>query len=555
MYAGGFVGGSTADTPSFGGGVATQAAIIQGEALHVDIISSGTFDGTSTDGALRVYANGNIDVYQTAGDLDVLDAYSVSGDVMLAAANNLLGGYLATPSALGSAAEGIGEATVYGTNVYLQAGVTTIGGSIGESTLSPFFIVSAFSNAGGAVSALAAGDVYLDEEAPASTVTATSANTDDNLALIAISSDSAGFAFITALSGSIENARDDNNAIILSGKTFLTAQVDVGQSANNANGGSGYIVSATPVGANGGADNADIEAIARTGNIWLWNKGAAFTGGVTAPTVQDPYSIYAPEGTITIQTSSPLTIGQSIVALGAITEQTGTTAQDDDNLTIESGIAVESLDSTVSLLGGNNIWLESGSFVEAVSGITIVAGEFDTAPVAAAAPIAETVNFNYSFGVASMSLTQNNTAWNSNLVIGEAIAVSGSSSNNTQGDQYLYIASITNGTANTPGFITFAPGQTVTNELGASVTLSLIQRDVRIDSGAIVNTTNAPQSAPGIFNGMPADSTADITIDSANSVNILGTPGQHRATARGGARDHHQRRPTSRRRRASTTPP
>src|ERR1700730_14404328 len=121
--------------------------------------------------------------------------------------------------------------------------------------------------------------------------------------------------------------------------------------------------------------------------------------------------------------------------------------------------------------------------------------------------------------------------WDSSLVAGEEIFIGGSTANATQGDQYLQVASITNGTPTTNGVITFGAGTTVTAETGKTVTLSPALRDVRIDPGVIIDTTNAPAAITSsdphnpIYTptGAPADPASFITIDSANSINIAAT--------------------------------
>ena len=80
---------------------------------------------------------------------------------------------------------------------------------------------------------------------------------------------------------------------------YVPSQGSVGASGNRANGFSARIVSTV----------GNIEASATTGNIWLWNIGALVVGGV--PAVVSPYALYAPEGQINIQTSSPLVVSQA----------------------------------------------------------------------------------------------------------------------------------------------------------------------------------------------------------------------------------------------------
>ncbi len=74
----------------------------------------------------------------------------------------------------------------------------------------------------------------------------------------------------------------------------------------------------------------------------------------------------------------------------------------DDNLTVDPGITIQSLTSSITLDAGNNIWIGQGAQLEAVTGVTLDAGYFDTGSIAAA-PIDASVNF----GVNTTSTTSN----------------------------------------------------------------------------------------------------------------------------------------------------
>ena len=354
--------GAAIGAGSFGTGDASLYQTITLDALHVDIISTGLFDSSTTDGALRAWANGSIDVDQTPGDLNVLDAYSTGGDVMLEAQGNIYGGNLSDPSDRNSAPiTGDINASVFGDNVFLYAGVTVNGvdgfGSVGSGQAA-FNIVSSFSGGAdsGAVSALSGGDyVYLDE---VSTTLTTTSNGD--LRLESVSAGSAVTAFMTDLVGPILNARGDDKAIVVSGKADLIASGDVGSGTDRPGGLTGRIVSTA----------GNVEAISESGSIYLWNIGALVVGGVVSPIV-DPYALYAPNGSIDIQTSSPLEISQSVFATGSIIKRAGnsTDAPADirnSNLTVDAGVTIQSTQSFVELDAGNNITLDGSTIVNGV---------------------------------------------------------------------------------------------------------------------------------------------------------------------------------------------
>src|SRR5207245_1266918 len=82
----------------------------------------------------------------------------------------------------------------------------------------------------------------------------------------------------------------DATAMVTAGKADLSAAGSVGSGNLRIGGLSGRIVSTV----------GNVEAIATTGSIWLWNKGALTVGGVV-PVVNSPYAMYAPNGSVNIQ--------------------------------------------------------------------------------------------------------------------------------------------------------------------------------------------------------------------------------------------------------------
>ena len=378
LQAGGSIGQG-----SVGTGDASLRGTIELDALHVNIsstfVADSGFDLSSTDGALRALAQGNIDIYQTDGNLNVLDAYSTTGDVMLEAGGTIYGGSLTDPTDLGSAPTGNDfAASVYGNSIFLVAGISTALSGIGNSA-DHFNIVSSFSGGAdsGFVSALAGdANIYLDE---ATTTRPTTSNGD--ISLVSVSAGADATAFITTAFGSILNARPDDNAILIAGKADLAAQTDVGAGSDRANGFTGRITSTT----------GNIEAQATTGNIWLWNIGAVDVGGVTA----DPYALYAPKGTVDIQASSPVTVINNVLAYGYVTKQAGKAGVDTtdasrhgdpstspptppSDLTIAAGVTITSETSYVELDAANNIFVLGDAIITAATAITLNAGYLDT---------------------------------------------------------------------------------------------------------------------------------------------------------------------------------
>ena len=401
--------GSTAGTVGvMQGSSATGAAnAIIHPALHVNIISTDFGTGDDTSGTLRVIAKNNIDIDQTNGDLYVLDALSTMGDVMLEAAGNILnGGNLTTPTALGSVVLAtFGAANVYGENIFLNAGTGGPGGigkgsSPTSATSAPFNIVSSYShgNDSGVVTALA-GDqpIFLEE------VGSTISSTNGDILLNMISAGAGATAFITSAGGSILNGRTDTNPVAIAGMADLIAMNSVGSQTARNGAATGRIVSALN----------NIQADSTTGSIWLWNKGALNVGGVVAvdPNAANPdhYAMWAPLGSINIETSSPLEISQSNLSQGPIIEQAGNSTDTgvnitNSNLTVDAGVILQSQTSYIELDAGNNIVLDgssttngvfkAGALLESATYVVLNAGYLDTTAPSAPGGSIDSVTLN-----------------------------------------------------------------------------------------------------------------------------------------------------------------
>ena len=415
--------------------------------LHVDIVSQGV---------LQAIAGGNIAIDQSQGDLYVLDVLSKSGDVALGAQGFLFnGGNLVDPTKLDSGlAIGNAEANVRGNTILLNPDATspttlwttTVGG-IGSASAS-FNIISAYSGAG-TLSAIAGNqDIYVVQ-------------TSGDVSLMSISSGSAQVAFITALAGSILNGRPDENAIVKAGKADLIASGSVG-SGNLRNGLSGRIVSTV----------GNVEAIATTGSIWLWNKGALTVGGVV-PVATSPYAMYAPNGSVNIQTSSPVTVILDNLSAGDILYQAGTAGASDDNLTVNSGVTLHSTGGSIELDAGNNVTVQAGAVIQAAIGITIRGAYLQPTatfldPYLASAPVAAEVDFGNDGNNGTITLTNGGTWAALGYSVGGGIYVQSASDPNGNGasfsaGSYYTIAAINGAT------ITLKSGQVLTSE--SNVTL------------------------------------------------------------------------------------
>ena len=168
-----------------------------------------------------------------------------------------------------------------------------------------------------------------------------------DVALNTVSTAVSAFAFITANVGNIFNGRSDNSPNVLAGSADLIANQSIGKATKR-------IVSTV----------GKIEAASTHGDIYLWNIGALTVGGVV-PVAATPFPMYAPNGSINIQTSSPVDVILSNFSSGNILYQAGTASASDDNLTVHSGVTLDSTGGSVELDAGNNLTVQAGAVIEA----------------------------------------------------------------------------------------------------------------------------------------------------------------------------------------------
>ena len=312
---------------------------------------------------------------------DVLDAYSATGDVMLSASGDIEGGQLLNPTSLASTPEGLGTiagASVYANKIFLNAGFDPLNPGTnhlaGIGLLGTFYVISSFSGGAdsGFVTALAGdANIYLAE---ATTSLATTSNGD--LGLVSISAGADATAFITDAVGRILNARPDENAIVIAGSADLVASGDIGSGLTRSNGYSGRIVSTVGDGTNGA-----LQVSSSGGNLWLWNKGGARVAKVAANAAAPAgtaasFGLYAPDGAINIETSSPLTIATSSSSGNAFIEQAGNSADtgasaENSVLTLDPGITLTSTASYIEMDALDSIVLGANSALTAATTVTL----------------------------------------------------------------------------------------------------------------------------------------------------------------------------------------
>ena len=123
----------------------------------------------------------------------------------------------------------------------------------------------------------------------------------------------------------------------------------------------------------------DITGISSTGggNVSISDEDSApAEQGIT---VSGPISATGAGAGVTIQSGSPLTVSADITSAAAInlTAAAATLPATGDNLTVNSGVTIQSTGSSVSLLAGDNVVVPSGATIEASSTITITANAND----------------------------------------------------------------------------------------------------------------------------------------------------------------------------------
>jgi mucin-19 len=166
-----------------------------------------------------------------------------------------------------------------------------------------------------------------------------------------------GTAFIIASDGNIYNGIPSSQMLenVQSGKSYLFASENIGTSTNPIT---------TAVG--------NVQGQSTTGSTFLVNSGALTVGGVLADTM--PPGIQS-GGTVTITAMSPITITQNINAVSDIT-LTSTHDASSGNMEEVPGVTVDSTAGSVFLQVGDDFTQDAGSSIQAAVGI-VITGDFN----------------------------------------------------------------------------------------------------------------------------------------------------------------------------------
>ncbi len=164
-----------------------------------------------------------------------------------------------------------------------------------------------------------------------------------------------GTAFIEAPDGSILNGIPTSQAIenIQAGEVYLFASDNIG-AANS------------PITAAVG----NVQAQSTTASIWLVNNGTLTIGGVLASASS---SGVQSGGTVNVTAMSPITIAQSISAVGNITLTSTHDASRGDM--IATGASIDSTTGSVFLQAGDNFTQDAGNTIQAAVSI-IITGDY-----------------------------------------------------------------------------------------------------------------------------------------------------------------------------------
>lgn len=113
------------------------------------------------------------------------------------------------------------------------------------------------------------------------------------------------------------------------------------------------------------------------GDVIISSQGNTAAGqGIT---VSGPISATGVDAEVTISSGSPLVVGADVMSAGAIVLTATETAVAGDDLTVNSGVTIESTGSSVTLRAGDNITVSFGSTIQANTSITITADFNDDA--------------------------------------------------------------------------------------------------------------------------------------------------------------------------------
>ncbi len=306
-----------------------------GNALDIEAVGA-SVDNPQANVTATAY--GSIWLNETTGDFNVRNILSYHGDVNLTAllsildAVDLVDPYNPNSGDDTSAPDSLPKADIIGNNITLTATLGGIGFFGNELDID-----SSYSATGNVNSSSNLGNTYIIE-------------TTGDMSLGTVATGTSQVAFLTAYLGSIVNGLSSGFNVV-SGKTYLIAKNDIGKSDN-------FIT----------AQVGFVEGRSTTGSTYLSNTGALTVGGVIDS--GDP-ALYAPNGTITVVTHSPVDITENNVALGQIKYTATDGAGNGDYVILHTGVTLQSLDANVLLQAGDDLTTEAGSTILAVTNVTI----------------------------------------------------------------------------------------------------------------------------------------------------------------------------------------
>ena len=164
------------------------------------------------------------------------------------------------------------------------------------------------------------------------------------------------------------------------GKAYLAAHGSIlnGEASSVIRGAAAILRSDTGLGSSSDSLHTQVQNFEGTvtGDMWIHNSGALFVGGAS----DDPNGETTATGSIRITASSPVTVIADMISVGDnIITSTDKLATGDD-ITVKSGVTVQSTAGRVVLRSGDNVIIESGSVLSALGDVEIYGDYADADP-------------------------------------------------------------------------------------------------------------------------------------------------------------------------------
>ncbi|MEO1639795.1 MAG: hypothetical protein AAFU41_11175 [Pseudomonadota bacterium] len=353
-------------------------------ALDIETRGDDPLAEIASRGLLTVFADGDISVRETAGNMMIRNVYTEGGNVYLEANLSILDGvdvvdvtdiYSANVAPVRDSDNAIvlsDQLTVdiTGLSITLDA----LAGGIGEFG-NDLDINSRFDGANGVVTIQSQADANIREGTGAGDTDASIAG---DLYLNTAGVDNVGAtAYITATVGAIYNGALAGVSNVTSGRVFLSAQKNIGTTDNRIQ---------TTVGT--------IQSISTTGSTYVTNDGdltvEAFNSGA-APTGQSS------GGEIIVTAQSPITVSSDIISVTDITLiATEDGDSETDDITVQAGVTVQSTGGNVTFSAGDDIIIaqngtDGSALVEAAQNITFNIDVDGPPPGGSSTPVTDTV--------------------------------------------------------------------------------------------------------------------------------------------------------------------